>query len=133
VFKLADDPQSVKASSEKNVAAPFSDSVTARQFDGNLNGQAVRCQSSGIPNMGVLSRVFLGIYLLVRSPSGVFGLLTLGAITWITLKVPGVGGLAFSAFCAVIPAVLAICEHREALQVMRQSSQAAGLPEKGKL
>lgn len=59
--------------------------------------------------------ILLGVNGLVQSPSGVFGLLTLAAITVVTLKQPTVGGIAFAAFVGVVPAILAICEHRETL------------------
>jgi hypothetical protein len=59
--------------------------------------------------------VLLGACQLLQSPSGVFGLLTLGAITLVTIKQPSVGGTAFAAFVAVVPAILAFCEHREAM------------------
>ena len=57
--------------------------------------------------------IFEGIKLLLMSPSGVFGLLTLFAITYCTVKVPAVGSYAFAAFVAVVPAILCLAEHRE--------------------
>jgi hypothetical protein len=59
--------------------------------------------------------VLLGINGLLQSPSGVFGLLTLVAITTVTLIQPTVGGVAFAAFVGVVPAILAFCEHKETL------------------
>jgi hypothetical protein len=59
--------------------------------------------------------VLLGINALIQSPSGVFGLLTLAAITFVTLKQPTVGGIAFAAFVGIVPAILAFCEHKETL------------------
>jgi len=59
--------------------------------------------------------VLLGTFQLLQSPSGVFGLLTLFAITLVTIKQPSVGGTAFTAFCAIIPAALGFFEHKEAM------------------
>jgi len=59
--------------------------------------------------------VLLGLSGLIQSSSGVFGLLTLAAITLVTLKRPTVGGVAFAAFVGVVPAILTIAEHRETL------------------
>ena len=59
--------------------------------------------------------VLLGTCQLLQSPSGVFGLLTLLAITLVTFKQPAVGGTAFAAFCAIIPAALGFFEHRETM------------------
>lgn len=64
--------------------------------------------------------LFLGINGLIQSPSGVFGLLTLAAITFVTFKQPTVGGVAFAAFVGVVPAILAIAEHRETLAGISQ-------------
>jgi hypothetical protein len=61
------------------------------------------------------SNVLLGINALIQSPSGVFGLLTLAAITVVTWFQPTVGGTAFAAFVAVVPAILTFAEHRETL------------------
>ena len=54
---------------------------------------------------------------LLQSPSGVFGLLTLVAITLVTWFQPSVGGTAFAAFVGIVPAILAYCEHREQTQM----------------
>lgn len=59
--------------------------------------------------------ILLGTCQLLQSPSGVFGLLTLTAITLVTLKQPTVGGTAFAAFVAVVPAILSWTEHRETM------------------
>jgi hypothetical protein len=66
--------------------------------------------------------VFTGVYELLNSPSGIFSLLTLVAISAVTWHSPSVGGVAFSAFVAVIPSVLALVEHREAMLSMQQSN-----------
>jgi len=59
--------------------------------------------------------IMLGFCQLLQSPSGVFGLLTLFAITIVTLKQPTVGGTAFAAFVAVVPAILSWTEHKETM------------------
>lgn len=59
--------------------------------------------------------ILLGACQLLQSPSGVFGLLTLLAITLVTLKQPTVGGTAFAAFVAVVPAILSWTEHKETM------------------
>jgi hypothetical protein len=64
--------------------------------------------------------VLLGVNGLIQSPSGVFGLLTLGAITFVTLKQPSVGGVAFAAFVSVVPAILSWTEHKETMSGIPQ-------------
>jgi hypothetical protein len=59
--------------------------------------------------------LLFGCAQLLQSPSGVFGLLTLTAITVVTWVQPTVGGAAFAAFVAVVPAILAFCEHKETM------------------
>lgn len=59
--------------------------------------------------------VLLGTCQLLQSPSGVFGLLTLLAITLVTIKQPTVGGTAFAAFVTIVPAILSWTEHRETM------------------
>lgn len=59
--------------------------------------------------------ILLGGCQLLQSPSGVFALLTLTAITLVTLKQPTVGGTAFAAFVAVVPTILSWTEHRETM------------------
>jgi len=59
--------------------------------------------------------VLLGTCQLLQSPSGVFGLLTLSAITLVTLKQPSVGGTAFAAFVTIVPAILSWAEHQETM------------------
>jgi hypothetical protein len=63
--------------------------------------------------MKMLKLCLQGIYLILQSLSGTFALITLIAISYLTWKVPGVGSAALVAFAGVIPAVLAIAEHRE--------------------
>jgi hypothetical protein len=65
--------------------------------------------------------ILLGTFQLLQSPSGVFGLLTLFAITLVTIKQPSVGGTAFVAFCAIIPAALGFFEHKEQMLQIQQS------------
>lgn len=86
--------------------------------------------------------IFTGMKFLLESPSGVFGLLTLIAITVVTWHMPSVGGVAFAAFVAVVPAILTFCEHREALASMTSvvapappavTIQSSDLPTKGSL
>lgn len=64
--------------------------------------------------------ILLGMNGLLQSPSGVFGLLTLGAITFVTLKQPSVGGVAFAAFVGVVPAILSWTEHKETMAGIAQ-------------
>jgi hypothetical protein len=71
--------------------------------------------------------ILLGINGLIQSPSGVFGLLTLAAITLVTLKQPTVGGVAFAAFVGIVPAILAFCEHKETLAGICQVAPPAYL------
>lgn len=66
--------------------------------------------------------ILLGINGLLQSPSGIFGLLTLVAITVVTLLQPTVGGVAFAAFVGVVPAILTIAEHRETLAGIVQTA-----------
>lgn len=63
----------------------------------------------------VLKNCLLGLYLLLQSPSGFFSLLSLIAVTYVTIKQPAVGGMAFAAFFPIVIGLLAICEHREQL------------------
>ena len=72
--------------------------------------------------------ILLGLDGLIQSPSGVFGLLTLAAITFVTLKQPTVGGVAFAAFVSVVPGILAFCEHRETLAGISQVAPPAPPP-----
>lgn len=60
-------------------------------------------------------KTLFGCYELLKSPSGVFGLLTLFAITFVTLKQPTVGGVAFAAFVSIVPAILTWVEHKETM------------------
>ncbi len=68
----------------------------------------------------VVKNCLLGFYSLLQSPSGAFSLLVLLCITLVTLKMPSVGGVAFAAFCSVIPVALGFFEHKETM---------AGLPQ----
>ena len=80
-----------------------------------------------------------GLSQLLQSPSGVFGLLTLIAITIVTWIQPTVGGTAFAAFVAVVPAILAVVEHRETMLQMVQTAPPPpievinDIPDKGHL
>ena len=53
---------------------------------------------------------------ILSSLSGTFSLITLLAIGIITYHSPAIGGGALIAFCSIVPAVLAIAEHREAMK-----------------
>jgi len=66
--------------------------------------------------------ILLGSYQLLQSPSGVFGLITLAAITVVTLYQPSVGGTAFTAFATIVPAILSWTEHREELVKMANNT-----------
>jgi hypothetical protein len=65
---------------------------------------------------------------LLRSPSGVFSLLTLVAISVVTWHSPSVGGAAFVGFCSIIPALLGWTEHKEQLASMIQIQPAPDQP-----
>jgi hypothetical protein len=73
--------------------------------------------------------VLLGTFQLIQSPSGIFALLTLAAITLVTLKQPSVGGSAFTAFCAIIPAALGFFEHKETMAGVVASSIPTAMAE----
>jgi len=70
--------------------------------------------------------ILMGISLLFQSPSGVFGLLTLLAITLVSWIQPTIGGMALAAFAAAVPAILAWVEHKETLLQMTQSGIQGG-------
>jgi hypothetical protein len=53
---------------------------------------------------------------LLRSPSGVFALISLIAVSIVTWHSPSVGGIAFAAFFPVVVSLLAWCEHKEQMQ-----------------
>jgi hypothetical protein len=61
-----------------------------------------------------------GLAELLRSPSGLFALLSLIAVTIVTLKQPSVGGVAFAAFFPVVVSILAYVEHKETMKQMEQ-------------
>lgn len=73
--------------------------------------------------MKTLKNMLLGIYLLLRSPSGIFALISLVCVTYVTIKQPAVGGVAFAAFFPVVISLLAYCEHKETLAAMQQVQQ----------
>jgi hypothetical protein len=56
-----------------------------------------------------------GLRELFQSLSGTFAFITLCVIAVVTWHVPSIGGAALVAFCGIVPAVLAIAEHREQL------------------
>lgn len=70
-----------------------------------------------------------GLAELLRSPSGLFALLSLMAVTIVTFKQPAVGGVAFAAFFPVVVSMLAWTEHKEALKQMDQPAP----PDRGQL
>ena len=59
--------------------------------------------------------ILTGAKELLASPSGLFSLLTLVAITLVTWHQPAVGSASLASFCAIIPAALGFFEHREAM------------------
>lgn len=63
----------------------------------------------------MLKKCFLGLYLLLQSPSGWFSIATLIAVTYVTIKQPSVGGMAMAAFVSIIPAALGYFEHKETM------------------
>jgi hypothetical protein len=67
-------------------------------------------------------KLLKGCIELIESPSGVFSLLCLLVIAFVTLKQPAVGGAALAAFCAAVPAILSWTENRETM-VQLQSQQ----------
>ena len=72
--------------------------------------------------MKTLKNILLGMYLLLQSPSGVFALISLVCVTYVTIKQPAVGGVAFAAFFPVVITLLAYCEHKETLANMALSN-----------
>jgi hypothetical protein len=62
-----------------------------------------------------------GIKELIASPSGTFSLLTLLAISIVSWKQPAIGGAALAALATVVPAILAVIEHRESVAQAFQS------------
>ena len=73
-----------------------------------------------------MNKLINGIVELLNSPSGVFSLICLAAISVITYHIPTMGSAAFCAFFAVVPAVLAMVEHREQMaQLNLVQSQAS--------
>ena len=84
-----------------------------------------------------LKNCLLGCYLLLQSPSGIFSLLALACITFVTFKQPSVGGMAFSAFMAVVPAILSVVEHRETMAALTQQQNISivqsAIPPRGSL
>lgn len=68
--------------------------------------------------MKVLSNILLGLYLLCQSPSGIFACFCLTALSVVTWHLGAVGAMAaaWSAFFAVVPAILIFAEHKEQMQ-----------------
>jgi hypothetical protein len=67
--------------------------------------------------------IFKGVVELLESPSGVFGLLCLAVIGFVSWKQPTLGSAALASFAAVVPAILALAEHRETMCQMQQGYQ----------
>jgi hypothetical protein len=94
-----------------------------------LSWQFILISSAILFTMGTITLVILirkqasiltGVSQLLQSPSGLFALLALAAITFVTYKQPTVGGTAFAAFVAVVPAILSWAEHKETVLQMNQ-------------
>jgi hypothetical protein len=64
--------------------------------------------------------IFKGIGELLESPSGVFSLLVLIVIGFVSWKQPTIGGVALAAFASVVPTILAFTENREEMCRMQQ-------------
>lgn len=79
--------------------------------------------------MNILS----GISQLLQSPSGVFSLLSLVAISLVTWHAPAIGAGAFVAFFSIVPTALGIFEHREQMAQIAQQTNVTinNLPPKG--
>lgn len=58
-------------------------------------------------------KILEGISQLLQSPSGIFSLLSLAALSVVSWHSPTVGTMAFPAFFAIVPATLAYIEHKE--------------------
>lgn len=72
-----------------------------------------------------------GLAELLRSPSGVFSLVSLAAISVVTYHAPAIGAGAFVAFFAVVPTALGYFEHKETMKQMDNDPLLP--PDKGKL
>ncbi len=71
-----------------------------------------------------MNKLVNGIVELLNSPSGAFSLLCLIAISIITGRSPIIGVGGFVAFFAVVPAVLALVEHREQMVQLNQPPES---------
>ena len=60
--------------------------------------------------------ILSGLIQILESLSGTFSLITLVVIAIVTIHDPSIGGGALIAFAGIIPAVLAIAEHRETMK-----------------
>jgi len=81
------------------------------------------------------SKLLNGIVELLNSASGVFSLISLMAISIIAWHSPNTMSVAFVAFFGIVPAALAMAEHREQMAQINQSNslQTAIDAIKGKL
>lgn len=79
-------------------------------------------------------KLFTGIAQLIESPSGIFALLCLVALSILTWIIPAMA-TAWIPFFGIVPAVLAIVEHRETLAAIQQNTnqQDMNLPSKGQI
>ena len=68
--------------------------------------------------MKTLKNILLVVYLLCRSPSGIFSLICLAVMTILTIHVPGFGYAPWVAFFGIVPAILCYAEHKETLANM---------------
>ena len=73
--------------------------------------------------------LLVGLQQLITSPSGVFSLICLAVLTGLSLHLHDSMVMAFSAFFAVVPALLTIAEHRETMAQINQPT----IPPKGML
>jgi hypothetical protein len=65
-------------------------------------------------------KILTGLYELITSPSGLFAIMCLIALSIVTWHVAGLA-IAWTGFFAVVPGILAICEHREQMATLNSS------------
>lgn len=63
-----------------------------------------------------------GLYQLVTSPSGIFGLLCLLCLTVLSWHLHDSMVMAWAAFFGIVPTALGYFEHKETLQQMQQTN-----------
>jgi hypothetical protein len=73
--------------------------------------------------------IFNGLKELVTSPSGIFSLICLSVLTFLTIKFPSaMGGAPWVAFFGIIPAALGYFEHAETMLAAQQNPPSPFLP-----